>query len=265
MLLHRPLAGTGEEEGPQGSIRVNVEMQYKLGEKTEARLQEKGAWCIEEVTIREHYYDTESFHLASQQTWLSKQGSQWRMIIGNNPYSSNNMPPEPENQAAGSGCPSTVWGEELCVDRDETEGPKGCEDNPLSIPEIGQIQGQPCPPAPQYRELTGHTPIIQHLAHCLGVPVREQESCSSTEAMKAFLELAGIQSYGSWTRARRLEYKLPGDDCTLEVQKNHSVGGSANNETALLSMRADILHIGHELEKMEKVAAELDIRSLSPN
>uniref|UniRef100_A0A674B3G6 Uncharacterized protein n=1 Tax=Salmo trutta TaxID=8032 RepID=A0A674B3G6_SALTR len=116
-------------------------LQYKLGEKTEARLQEKGAWCIKEVTIREHYYDTESFHLASQQTWLSKQGSQWRMIIGNNPYSSNNMPPEPENQAAGSGCPSTVWGEELCVDRDETEGPKGCEDNPLSIPEIGQIQG----------------------------------------------------------------------------------------------------------------------------
>uniref|UniRef100_A0A8C7D311 Uncharacterized protein n=1 Tax=Oncorhynchus kisutch TaxID=8019 RepID=A0A8C7D311_ONCKI len=59
-------------------------LQYKLGEKTEARLQEKGARCIEEVTIREHYYDTESFHLASQQTWLSKQGSQWRMIIG--PY-----------------------------------------------------------------------------------------------------------------------------------------------------------------------------------
>ncbi|KAM9546097.1 thiamine-triphosphatase [Salvelinus alpinus] len=232
MFPHRPLAGTGEEEGPQGSIRVNVELQYKLGEKTEARLQEKGAWSIEEVTIREHYYDTESFHLASQQTWLSKQGSQWRMIIGNNPYSSNNMPPEPESQAAGSGCPST---------------------------------SQPCPPAPQYRELTGHTPIIQHLAHCLGVPVREQESCSSTEAMKAFLELAGIQSYGSWTSARRLEYKLPGDDCTLVVQKNHSVGGSANNETALLSMRADILHIGYELEKMEKVAAELDLRPLSPN
>uniref|UniRef100_A0A8C7SQJ3 CYTH domain-containing protein n=1 Tax=Oncorhynchus mykiss TaxID=8022 RepID=A0A8C7SQJ3_ONCMY len=115
MLLNRPLAGTGEEVGPQGSIRVNVELQYKLGEKTEARLQEKGAWCIEEVTLREHYYDTESFHLASQQTWLSKQGSQWRMIIGNNPYSSNNMPPEPDSQAAGSGCPSTVWGEKLCI------------------------------------------------------------------------------------------------------------------------------------------------------
>lgn len=99
------------------------------------------------------------------------------------------------------------------MDRDDTEGPKGCEAEPLSGPKGQTDPGpdlSPCSPVQGADGPQFHQPA---------------PGCSNTVAMEAFLELAGLQRYSSWTRARRLEYKLPGGDCTLVVQRRHSMGG----------------------------------------
>lgn len=128
--------------------------------------------------------------------------------------------------------------------RDDTEEPKGCEDEPLSGPGVRQIQDQPCPPAPQYRELTGHSSISQHLAAVTLWPWKPSWSWLGSNAISAG------QGPGGWSPS-----------CLVVTAHWWCRGDTAwedKQTLTLLSMRAEVLHVGHELEKMEKVAAELD-------
>ncbi|KAI1900634.1 hypothetical protein AGOR_G00051940 [Albula goreensis] len=256
--------GKREETRALGPIRVSVELQYQLGERTETHLNEMGATCVGEVILTDMYYDTESFELAAQQTWLSRQGSQWRLIL-------NQMP-----------CPSVSCGDEVRLQRLQAEmlitdagqgvgagsgeGDMGVLDGlrGTTFPKTARtsetreeqkVQPQFPSTAPWYCELTANNAIVEHLARCLQVALTEEEG--GTMSVEHFVELAGIQSYGNWTVSRRLEYRLP-DTCTLEVRKDYSNTPYAHS--AVLTMGADVLDIGHELEKMESLAAELELQ-----
>ncbi|XP_064210454.1 uncharacterized protein si:dkey-191c17.2 [Anguilla rostrata] len=263
----------GEKEaGPQGAlgpIRVSVELQYQLGERTETQLREMGARCVEESTLTDLYYDTESFQLAAQQTWLSRQASQWRLIQGQGPNSSvvtgdEAKHSEPRARVGSGASPVEMYAIRVAVERGGklAEVPEGLKDDPLPGPVEGseplgdqKILLQP-PPVPQYCELTASSAIVEHLAHCLQVASTEEEG-GETMSVDRFVELAGIQNYGCWTVSRRLEYRLPGT-CTLEVRKDYT--GFPRAHIALLTMGANVLDIGRELEKMESLAAELDLQ-----
>lgn len=265
----------GEEEtapqGPRGPIRVLVGLQYQLGEKTEKHLREIGARCVEESTLTDLYYDTESFQLAAHQTWLSRQGGQWRLILDQGPNLSVTTGGEAKHSGPRVEPGSGASQEETYAGRvgeerggEATMAPEGLADS--LIPEdagVSESPGgreilpqSPPPPAPHYCELTGSSAIVEHLAQCLQVAPTEEEG-GETMSVERFVDLAGIQNYGSWIVSRRLEYRLP-STCTLEVNKNYT--GSPRAHVALLTMGADVLDIGRELEKMENVAAELDLQ-----
>ncbi|XP_036382026.1 uncharacterized protein si:dkey-191c17.2 [Megalops cyprinoides] len=258
---------SGEEEGSQGHqepIRVPVELRYQLGERTEARLREMGARCVQEEALTDLYYDTEGFHLATQQAWLSRQDGQWRLILDQRAsvsVCSTDKTGCPEQQGeTRSGVPqaeSEAGGDRAVEGALESPGntPLSTLTGSSGLPGEQKIPTQfSSPPAAQYRELTASSPIIEHLARCLQIGLPEE---GETMSVERFVELAGIQLYGSWTLARKLEYRLPGT-CSLVVRKDYSA--SPSSHTAVLTMGADVLDIGRELEKMETLAAELDLQ-----
>ncbi|KAJ8413775.1 hypothetical protein AAFF_G00063730 [Aldrovandia affinis] len=218
-----------------------------------------GARCVEEVTLTDLYYDTESFQLAAQQTWLSRQGAQWRLILDQGPRPSvDSLGLQAET---GSGAPQAE------TDAGGEAGAEGSAESlrdsrfpkPAGLSEApgGQnILPQSPPPAPRYRELTASSSIVEHLARRLQVELPAEEEGESM-SVERFVELAGIHNYGSWTVSKRLEYRLPGL-CTLEVRRDYSSALRAH--TAVLTMGADVLDIGRELERMESLAAELDLQ-----
>ncbi len=80
MFLNTPRADKSAKEF-EDSMRVPVKMEYELGEQTEHRLKDMGVRCVRETLDVEHYYDTESFQLASTQTWLNQHNGQWGLIL----------------------------------------------------------------------------------------------------------------------------------------------------------------------------------------
>ncbi len=65
----------------EDSMRVPVKMEYELGEQTEHRFKDMGTRCVRETLDVEYYYDTDSFQLASTQTWLNQHNGQWGLIL----------------------------------------------------------------------------------------------------------------------------------------------------------------------------------------
>lgn len=65
----------------EDTMQVPVKMEYELGEQTEQRLREMGVHSVGETLDVEYYYDTDSFQLASTQTWLNQHNGQWGLIM----------------------------------------------------------------------------------------------------------------------------------------------------------------------------------------
>ncbi|XP_030621073.1 uncharacterized protein LOC115804703 [Chanos chanos] len=289
MLLNR-IYPNSEDETPKtspGPIWVPIEMQYQLGERTEMKIKEAGAACIEETTVTEDYYDTEEFQLASRQTWLSKQNGQWRLILeqyddskyndavtdrvfrredGPQKCGSENKTIEPrpaftekEDSMGGSQGASEIKGENKCIGSDvrEPKDSQGQSEASCSTPQ--RLNESPSSSLHsdrlRYVELITHGSIIKHLVQVLKVPLKPQHEQDMT--MEDILEMAHIQMFGSWTVKKTLKYLLPGQ-CMLVMERNYTIPGSES--TAVLSMNADVLNVSSELEKMDKIASELDLR-----
>ncbi|XP_066499344.1 uncharacterized protein si:dkey-191c17.2 [Hoplias malabaricus] len=240
--------------------RIPVEMHCELGENTESKLKELRSQCVEENTITEHFYDTESFLLASTQTWLSQKDGQWRLILeqsqdGNESdksyqlsvtYTGNDKNKMPDNPSS-----LTRAGNQ---DNVEITQVRALQHESLTEVSRAAFKGQDedsCSSAfaavPRYTELTDHSSIIKRIARSLpdALIPREIQHLS----IESFLAAAGIQMYDSWIRSRRVKYSLP-SGCSLVVETNFTIPSTA--PSAVLSMSANVLNINIELETMER-------------
>ncbi|KAK1155552.1 hypothetical protein AOXY_G26914 [Acipenser oxyrinchus oxyrinchus] len=270
MLLQRVKMEPQEEAEESPSFRVNVELRYRLGEHSQARLRQLGALCVDEVTIKDQYYDDESFTLAANQVWLSKRNRHWHLILGqwecfNQAHGqaqreSQASPPESAGNLktnwAGGKADQEIKGDISSKTREGQQKMKVSSSDHLT-------SGSLTTSAPgldtdlSYCELTADREIIERLAQCLQIALTAEERRNMT--MEAFLKLAGIHHYGSWNVTKKITYKL-GETCGVVIERDES---SPPRQAAVLTMEADVLNIISELEKMERIATELELEPAS--
>ncbi|XP_017540079.1 uncharacterized protein si:dkey-191c17.2 [Pygocentrus nattereri] len=254
-----------KQDWEKEAIFVRVEMQCELGEKTGTKLMEMRAHCVEETTITECYYDTESFLLASTQTWLSQHDGHWRLILEQSPdHSEPNKTKRSEkdqdgNEMLDNPTPSARAGKQGNAESKRAPTTQIKDPGETSSQSQSQVQ-DPCTLCafsgrPRYTELTDHISIIKQLAQSLSVSIipREIQHLS----IESFLETAKIQIYDSWIRSRKVKYSLP-NACSLVVETNFNFPSAA--PSAVLIMNADVLNISTELEKMDRLCTQLDLK-----
>ncbi|XP_059379258.1 uncharacterized protein LOC132114890 [Carassius carassius] len=214
----------------EDTMRVPVKMEYELGEQTEHRLKEMGACCVGETLDVEYYYDTDSFQLASTQTWLNQHNGQWGLILAEEQELNHTLSYNTKKETSSNECPEKVMSK-------------------------SQVQRTSSDTSLTYTELSDPCSIMLHLSKCLQLPLTHNEMQSMT--MKNFLNMARIQMYDSWTRTSTIKYSLPGG-FSLVVERNYKI--PAETATAFLMMNADVLSISSELEKMDRLCKELGLK-----
>ncbi|KAK2898754.1 hypothetical protein Q8A67_010172 [Cirrhinus molitorella] len=225
----------------EDTMRVPVKMEFELGEKTEHRLKEMGARCLGETLDVEYYYDTDSFQLASTQTWLNQHNGQWGLILAE----------EQELNHAQSYDTKTLEAEhseekkiKILNSSHEEKSETGatfrksssneCPEKVMSKSQVQRMSDMSL----IYTELSDPCSIMLHLSKCLQIPLTHNEIQSMT--IKNFLNMARIQMYDSWTRTSTVKYSLPGG-FSLVVERNYRI--PTETPSAFLMMNADVLSI----------------------
>nr|XP_055023577.1 uncharacterized protein si:dkey-191c17.2 [Misgurnus anguillicaudatus] len=264
------MSAGGHPKVLQGTMRVPVEMEYELGEQTEARLREMSARCVGETIDVEYYYDTESFQLASTQTWLNQHKGQWGLILTLNlseeetKSSEVNLIQSKQKKSSMVGLspderPKTDTG---CAKRPGSDCPESDEiysaAESKNLTAKSQVQGTSSDDISAgsiYTELNDPRSIMMHITKCLQLPLTHSEIQNMT--MMNFLRKARIQIYDSWMRSKSLKYSLPGG-FTLSVERNYKT--PTVPPSVFLTMDADVLNISSELERMEQLHKELGLK-----
>ncbi|KAL0186758.1 hypothetical protein M9458_018428, partial [Cirrhinus mrigala] len=226
-------------------MRVPVKMEYELGEQTEHRLKEMGARCVGETLDVEYYYDTDSFQLASTQTWLNQHNGQWGLILAEEQQLNHAQSYHIKKLEAGHyEEKKTKILNSSHEEKSETGADFECPEKAMSKSQVQRTLDTSL----AYTELSDPCSIMLHLTKCLQLPLTHNDLQSMT--MKNFLNMARIQMHDSWTRTSTVKYFLPGG-FSLVVEKNYRI--PTESSSAFLMMNADVLSISSELEKMDQL------------
>lgn len=240
-------------------------MEYELGDLTEERLKEMGARCVGETFDMEYYYDTESFQLASTQTWLNQHEGQWGLILEQAQDITSTLSRETkmstlafasEKQKSNMADPSPV---------ERFEADSAFIDKPGIHPQNDErftaesenftSKSTVTSAASAYTELNDPRSIMMLITKRLRLPLTRAEVQKMT--MTNFLRVAQIQIYDSWTRSRSVKYTLPGG-FTLALERNYRTPTVASS--VFLSMDADVLNISSELDRMDRLHKSLGLK-----
>ncbi|XP_067270770.1 uncharacterized protein si:dkey-191c17.2 [Pseudorasbora parva] len=243
-----------------GTMQVLVKMEYELGEQTEQRLREMGVRCVGETLDVEYYYDTDSFLLASTQTWLNQHNGQWGLIQAeerelDHPQSDDTNKSEGEHFEEKKSKMLNSLPEQrsatgsVCIEKSSYRHPE-------KVMRKSQVQRTSLDKSLTYTELSDPYAIMSRLSKCLQLPLTHNKMQSMT--MKNFLKMAQIQMYDSWTRTSTVKYSLPGG-FSLVVERNYSI--PTETPSAFLIMNANVLSISSELEKMDQLCKELGLKT----
>ncbi|XP_051949818.1 uncharacterized protein si:dkey-191c17.2 [Xyrauchen texanus] len=265
-----------DEKEFQDTMRDPVKMEYELGEKTEKRLKEMGAHCVEETLDVEYFYDTESFQLASTQTWMNQRNDQWGLILAEGQDFNHNQSEETgkyeedfelfrqsKEKISKTFDPSPAERSETgptFVAKEGNESPDSYKRSTveseilMSKSQVQSTFSYIMQTGPIYTELNDPCSIMMHLSKCLHVPLNHSEI--QNMSMENFLNMAQVQIYDSRIMTRTMKYSLPGG-FLLDVERNHRIPTVISS--AYLMMDADVLNISSELERMERLHKELGL------
>ncbi|XP_072906344.1 uncharacterized protein [Hemitrygon akajei] len=263
--------------------RVRVEQSYWLDEESEIKLQQLGATLVDEVIVKDDYYDNDTFDLATNQIWLSQRDHQWQLIIavpksntnrdGGEQGEWNSLVARTETRKSrlqnldGPNSETSQGSNPRLRSRNDEGDTPGNEDremgegNPVqqqtatdpqqrdgtTSPEDGALDKT----EPQYthHELRTHEQIIEYIAQFLQISLTEE---SSEMKLSHFLQLAKIYHYASCHTAKRRTYNLK-DSCRIVIEKDQL----APRCLAMMYVDADVSNIIKDLENMEEMAALL--------
>ncbi|XP_051893384.1 uncharacterized protein si:dkey-191c17.2 [Pristis pectinata] len=262
--------------------RVRVKQTYWLDEESEIKLQQLGAVLIDDVIVKDDYYDNDTFDLATNQIWLSQRDLQWQLIIalpksningdGGKQGEQNSLVPKSEattksrsqhrdgpssEERYGSSPRLRSWNSE--GDASGKQNKVVGEGNPLQEHKTATDPEQwdkttstdvHDKAEPRYNELRAHRQIIEYIAQFLQISLSKEEG--GDMMLSHFLQLAKIHHYASCHTAKRRTYKLK-DTCRIVIEKDELMPRCL----AIMSVDADVLNIINELEKMEEIAAHL--------
>nr|XP_005987419.1 PREDICTED: uncharacterized protein LOC102348188 [Latimeria chalumnae] len=261
-----------ETEMKENLYRVKLEQRYWLGEKSEAKLQQLGATCVDNIIEDDHFYDTDTCELALNQIWLSQRKKQWHLIFkehesdmgqlqstANNPqtnvintsHSQNTLLTNTRNVRSRTPDIDKSWIGKLMGLHDFPQNPRTNQQDEIQWLDANKANFD-FNPKLAYYELTTEREIIAHLAQRLHIALSTEEERDMTVEM--FLQLARIQHYASWYTTKRTTYKLQ-DTYTIVMEMDKE---TAKN-IAVVTMDADIENIISEFGRMEKRAKELEL------
>lgn len=234
-------------------------MEYELGVQTEQCLREMGVRSVGEILDVEYYFDTDSFQLASTQTWLNQHNGQWGLILAeerelNHSQSGDTKKSEDEHFEEKKSKILNSSPEERSATSAvliETSTNK----HPEKVMCKSQVQRTSSDTPLTYTELSDPCAIMSRLSKCLQLPLTHNKMQSMT--MKNFLKMAQIQMYDSWTRTSTVKYSLPGG-FSLVVERNYRI--PTETPSAFLMINADVLSISSELEKMDRLCKEIGLK-----
>nr|XP_020656629.1 uncharacterized protein LOC110082967 isoform X2 [Pogona vitticeps] len=230
--------------------QVQLHQKYWVTEDSKVKLLTVGAKCLDIVTEREHYYDTDLDELATAQLWLSKRNQQWSLILESqkqpaeeNPASSAPEIREPlyesrtENTAIYRSSQERKAPEMLCVNDQNNQQQDLNEEDTANASAISSST---------YAELVEEREIITYLADFLHIDLKTKKG---SVTMEDFLQKAGIQHYASNHTVHRAKYKLA-NRYTIIIQRDEI----SLEETATILLDVDISNICKGFEEIEKLA-----------
>ncbi|GCB67773.1 hypothetical protein scyTo_0000770 [Scyliorhinus torazame] len=274
---------------------VRIKQSYWFDEQTETRLQELGAVLVDEVIVKDHYYDNDTFDLAINQIWLSQRDTQWQLIIGlpkadgltdangdgeKQGEQGHRRASKPETRGNG-GCQHVgsliSSGRNQCHPKLKSQNTKAqsfrhqdnentTQDHQTPVSEQQDTRandsetGDHAKAVPRYihNELKSHRKIIEHIARFLDVSLTKEEE--SNMKINHFCQLAKIHHYASYHTTRRKTYELQ-DTYRIVIDRDEFVP----RNVVVIYVNANVSNIIKELEKMEEIAAHLRISPCQTN
>ncbi|XP_067867970.1 uncharacterized protein si:dkey-191c17.2 [Heterodontus francisci] len=271
--------------------RLRIKQSYWLDEQTEAKLRELGAVLVDEVIVKDHYYDNDTFDLAMNQIWLSQRDLQWQLIIGlpktDNTIDANEDEEKQREEAKQLASKSQMKGKDRrqCVgslissEYDESSPRLKPQNNKAQISRQqdnekegeNTVQEHQTPISPQQQDTTtsnsetgahaktepryGYNELKAHRQIIEYIAQFLKISLAEEESnMKIthFCQLAEIHHYASCHTARRRTYKLQ-DIYSIVINRDEL----ASRNLAVIYVDANGSNIIKELEKIEAIAAHL--------
>ncbi|KAA0713873.1 hypothetical protein E1301_Tti010026 [Triplophysa tibetana] len=149
----------------------------------------------------EYYYDTESFRLASTQTWLNQHVSQWELIMAQKQNITSSLSEETKNsdEQKRNTADSSSQEREQPGSHPEKRNTADSE-NLTSKCEVQSTSSDDISAGSAYTELNDPCSIMMHITKCLQLPLTHAEVQEMT--MKNFFWMAKIQIYDSWMGSR---------------------------------------------------------------
>ncbi|XP_044124284.1 uncharacterized protein LOC122919367 [Bufo gargarizans] len=224
--------------------KVKIQQTYWAKDTTEEVLTEKGALRTGKVVEEVEYYDTNLYDLAVNESWLSKAGKEWRLIIDKTKATKLEIH-----------SPSKKTLRERQVNATD---PK-TQTSP-NIPKCKQDvhradrNGNTDPETPRNLtcyELVEEKGIIECLSRILHIDVEFDNVQISN-----FLDKAGIQKYISVSNVTQETFQLR--DIYMVVIKQDGV---SSKKSVVISINVEIDNVTQGFQRIEHLANELDLQS----
>ncbi|KAG8447477.1 hypothetical protein GDO86_014826 [Hymenochirus boettgeri] len=219
-----------------GVHKVKIQQMYWVKDTSEERMQQVGAVCLAMEVNQIECYDTDTYHLAMNWTWLSKSNGQWRLIVD---QSGNETADVKQN---GSNVKH----------RDNKTG----KNNNNALKYVGDHQ-KPSKNNDDSRkdlacyELVDEREIIENLSRI----VNTAHGTNNMAALDDFVERHGIQRYTSFQNTKRATYKLrDGFTAVLTLDE------ASSRKVAVIYLDVEIENVSRGFQRMEDLAMELDLQ-----
>lgn len=227
--------------------KVKIQQTYWAKDTTEEKMTEMGAIRTGKVVEEVEYYDTDLYDLAVMESWLSKTGKQWQLIIDkvkatmletHNPLKTTFRTKQVNSKTqTAPNLPGSKTKLTQDVQKADQNGNTDLEKSRNLI---------------TCYELVQEEEIIACLSRILHINVDNVN-------IGNFLEMAGIQKYTSVINVILETFRLR-DIYTVAIKAD----GVSTRRSAVISLDVEIDNVTQGFQRIEQLANELDLQAQQP-
>ncbi|XP_066436497.1 uncharacterized protein [Eleutherodactylus coqui] len=222
--------------------KVKIQQTYWAKDTTEEKMIEMGAIRTGKVVEEEEYYDTDSYDLAVNESWLSKTGKEWQLIIDKMKATMHEINSPIQKTSGIKGSPKTPnllnFQRKLKhdVQKADQNGNTDCETTSSNL---------------TCYELVEEKEIVAYLSRILHIDVG-----SDSGKIGNFLEMAGVQKYTSVSNVKEETFQLR-DIYTAVIKAD----GISAKKSVVISLDVEIDNVTQGFQRIEELANELDLQA----
>ncbi|OCT66991.1 uncharacterized protein LOC108698169 [Xenopus laevis] len=216
---------------------VRIQQSYWVKDTGEERLLQAGAVLVAREVSQVDYYDTDTYELAMNKTWLSKSGGKWQLIIDQSGTATTEENTDKAEAGRTDGQSEGKYNEKATKATDQTGT------SPLACYELLDEQ-----------EIVAHLSLVLHNELGTVAPGHETgHRRSAGTTLSDFIQTHGISHYSSFHNITRATYSLRGT-YTVILSAEEATG----QQYAHISLNVEIDGVTQGFQRMEQLASELD-------